>query len=277
MSTNSRLLQIYLIPSILLFLFVSGCAPDNAGWQYYKEIKLKNIHPSGMVVYKGRIWVTDSTSGLVALCDTAGRQLREFKDFDKPVHPAIFEDRLLVPEFSSGKVKLIDQKGNVTSFNLITSPQNISGAGAEAAKLCLADYSSNRIIVQQGNRAYSFGKKGKSPGELLNPADAALKDGILYAADAGNRRIQVFDLAGKSVKTIGKGEDIPRISSVTVDDNFVFVTAFNKSDVFVYNLDGKLEQVLEEKISNPTDTFSTGKYLYVSNYGNGSIIVFERK
>ncbi len=277
MSTKSRLLLLYIITPILIFPFMSGCSPDNAGWTFHKEIKLKNIHPSGIAVYMGRIWITDSTSDIVALYDTTGKQLKEFKDFDRPVHPAIFEDRLLVPEFSNGNVKLIDQKGNVKLFNLITSPGHASGAGAEAAKFCLADYGRNRIIVQQGDRAYSFGKKGSAHGELDHPTDVALRDGLLYAADAGNKRIQVFDLAGKSIKMIGEAEKISHLSSVFVDNNFVFAAAFNKGNVFIYNIDGKLEQVLSDNIEKPTGLYSTDKYLYVSNYANSTVVIFEKK
>lgn len=266
---------------ILLFitipLIISGCAPDEAGWSFYKEIKLEDIHPSGVAVNKNDIWITDSTANTVALYDTTGKLIKKYDSFNKPVHPVIFKGGLLVPEFSSGKAKVIDSKGKVKTLGMIIAPERISGAGIEGTKLCFSDYGNNRIIVQQGDRAYSFGKKGSARGELLQPADAALKDGIVYVADAGNKRVQVFDLAGKSVKTIASGENISSISSLFVDNNFVFVSAFGRNDVYVYDLEGKLRQILSQKIESPTGVFSTGKYLYVSNYGGGTITIFRKK
>ena len=76
---------------------------------------------------------------------------------------------------------------------------------------------------------------------------------------------------------IGEAEKISRLSSVFVDDNFIFAAAFNKGSVYIYNLEGKLEQVLSDNIEKPTGLFSTDKYLYVSNYANGTVVIFEKK
>jgi NHL repeat len=74
-------------------------------------------------------------------------------------------------------------------------------------------YINSRIgkIDKDGNWVASFGEPGSGPGQLRTPHSlAADKDGNLYVADRGNRRIQVFDGEGHLKRIITIDIDYPR-------------------------------------------------------------------
>jgi len=51
-----------------------------------------------------------------------------------------------------------------------------------------------------------FGKKGKGPGEFEYITSMKIIGSELYVADAGNRRVSVFDLTGKYLREFGKND-----------------------------------------------------------------------
>ena len=51
-----------------------------------------------------------------------------------------------------------------------------------------------------GDKVAEFGGKGQGPGDLINPTSVDILDGkFVIVNDLGNRRIGIFDLAGKSI------------------------------------------------------------------------------
>jgi len=54
---------------------------------------------------------------------------------------------------------------------------------------------------KDGNHINSWGKKGTAPGEFDVPHSIAIDaDGLVYVADRGNQRLQIFDADGKFIK-----------------------------------------------------------------------------
>ncbi|OGF47785.1 MAG: hypothetical protein A2452_09815 [Candidatus Firestonebacteria bacterium RIFOXYC2_FULL_39_67] len=58
------------------------------------------------------------------------------------------------------------------------------------------------VVYKDVNR--SFGKKGKAPGEFEYITSMKINGGRLFIADAGNRRVSVFDLNGKYLYEFGR-------------------------------------------------------------------------
>ena len=66
-------------------------------------------------------------------------------------------------------------------------------------RLAVLDVGRSRAVVfdRDGNYVRQIGRKGRGPGELLNPVDMAVgPDGKVYVLDSGNRRLSIFDSAG---------------------------------------------------------------------------------
>ncbi|MFA5006894.1 MAG: YIP1 family protein [Candidatus Izemoplasmatales bacterium] len=77
------------------------------------------------------------------------------------------------------------------------------------------------------------------PGTLLTPEDLFIKDGLVYVADGGHKRVAVFDADGTLVAEIGADVlDVP--TGVFVSDEFVYVADKGAALVFKFALDGTL-------------------------------------
>ena len=72
-----------------------------------------------------------------------------------------------------------------------------------------------QIFSKDGKYILSFGGIGNSEGQLKEPrgiavnitalptSEKAVEDGLIYVADWGNSRVQVFDMLGRFVRSIG--------------------------------------------------------------------------
>lgn len=62
-----------------------------------------------------------------------------------------------------------------------------------------------------------------APGALSSPSDLFLRDGLVYVADTGNKRIAVFDAEGTLVRTIGTGVLVQPTGVYVSPDGTVYV------------------------------------------------------
>ncbi len=90
-----------------------------------------------------------------------------------------------------------------------------------------------------------WGERGSNDGDLLYPNDIALYDEILYVADTGNQRIQVFWTNGTYIKSIGSSGLTPgkflTISSIDTDsDGNLYVADQGNKKIEKFTADGDL-------------------------------------
>lgn len=133
-----------------------------------------------------------------------------------------------------------------------------------------------------------WGAVGSNPGEFKDPTGVAIGDNLVFVADLGNGRIQVFDLEGKFVRQW----DIPsweRISSEFPDVAFdeqtktVYVTSPKTNEVLAFDENGSplkgFNSQGDEKMDNPSSlaVFETNKkrWLLVVNSGSARVSRFE--
>ena len=61
-----------------------------------------------------------------------------------------------------------------------------------------------KCLIWGGKRISKFGKQGNKDGEFNQPRYLSVnKEGLLMVCDAGNHRVQVFELSGKFVTKFG--------------------------------------------------------------------------
>lgn len=169
-----------------------------------------------------------------------GRLLWEFGrkgsapgELDSPAAVAVdAENRVYVTDTGNRRVQVFSRKGEVLRVirpegeDALERPFGIA-VDAEG-RIWVGDRAKHRItaFAADGTIDRILGKEGAAPGEFRDPAHLKIVDDLLYVADRGNRRIQVFRLddpdAEPRVIPVNR-HDGPW--SVDVDGNGRFVVA----------------------------------------------------
>lgn len=127
----------------------------------------------------------------------------------------------------------------------------------------------------------SVGEWGSKKGQFNDPRGIAVYNNQVYVCDRENHRIQVFDLDLNFKDSIGsngrgKGEfDAPKDIKIDTAGN-LYVAEWNNARVQVLDNSGKFIQVFgEEKLRYPTALHIIDKYIYISNIGGDTIVVYD--
>ena len=154
--------------------FVREIGKDSYGFMFAAQVR---VDPSD------NIWVVDQMTNMVMKFDPQGRVAmllgRKAEAVNVPARPAGGE-------------------GAGQPTDLFNRPTDV--AWDAAGDIFVADGLGNARIAKfdkEGKFAKSWGKKGAAPGEFANVRSIAVDArGNVYAADGGNKRIQVFDNDG---------------------------------------------------------------------------------
>lgn len=274
---NSASNAIILLSALLLF----SCNENKkkteevSEWQFVKTIPLGDIAPLGIVVQDNFLWLSDVDNNRVVKINLDGKIIESFDGFQRPMHIAIQEDKIYIPEYASDTVKIIEN-GTVSALTLKENTDAIAGIDVNVNIFAVADFYNHRIIFQQDDKVTIIGKEGHNDGELYYPTDVAIKNDLIYVADAYNNRVQVFDLKGNYVKMMGWNENIKVATGLKVTDNQVIVADFEGNRILVYDPNGKLFQTITGKFDKPTDIEVSGNKMYVVNYKGKSISIFVK-
>ncbi len=89
----------------------------------------------------------------------------------------------------------------------------------------------------------SWGKTGEDPGEFREPIGIAIEGSEVFVSEAGNNRIQVFDLEGNFLYMFGhegKGSgELGRPMLIDIKDNRIYVPEYLNDRVQVFSLTGE--------------------------------------
>lgn len=167
--------------------------------------------------YPARIAV--GLDGVVYLSDTLGNQVLGFRDgapvmtlsgLDNPLGIAIHGDRLYVGNHGRHNVEIFDVKkrevvgvlgkgeGEIEMPNAIaTGPDGV---------VYVVDSKADQVSVfhADGKRLFSIGESGSKPGQLRFPSAVAVDQDRIVVGDQGNHRLQIFDLEGKWLSSVGE-------------------------------------------------------------------------
>jgi DNA-binding beta-propeller fold protein YncE len=162
----------------------------------------------------GSVWVVAYGSNEILRLDVNGmvmeRKRGPLTGFDRPYDLVRSPggDRLYLSEYRGGRVSVLSASGDWLSYigsrglgeGKLLGPQNL--AVDEEGYLYVVDYGNRRVVKfdPEGNFILSFGKilrnqAGLFPG-FLSPTGIAVKDGLVYTADASARQIFIHDSNG---------------------------------------------------------------------------------
>jgi DNA-binding beta-propeller fold protein YncE len=200
---------------------------------------------------EGRVYVSDTGLGSVWIFDPVKRQVRSIGTSGSvtlatPSGLAIDDrGRLWVADARLNRIVAFDAGGTVVMT--IGQKDEFRAAGGVAfdpagKRLYIADARRHAIRVYDtasGTFLFEFGRRGSAPAELNFPTHLFIRHGRLYVSDTMNFRVQVFDLEGRHLASIGAmGANLgqfARPKGVAVDAAghvYVADAAFNNFQIF---------------------------------------------
>lgn len=118
-------------------------------------------------------------------------------------------------------------------------------------------------------------------GGLSKPMEVTVSGGQIYVTDTGNKRVQIFDREGNSVKQFGVAGSKPGQFDfpygIAVDGNgLIYVSDMNNANISVFDNTGRFIRVLVDKksLNKPGGIFLAGNKLYVTDIGAAKVKVF---
>ena len=168
--------------------------------------------PLGVAATSDRVYVVDGALHAVLVFATDGRELSRFGErgeeaggLNFPVAVAVEPDgSVLVVDSLNFRVARFAADGTFRSAlggepdgpGGLPRPKGVAAAGD--GRVFVSDAERDAVLVFQADGALDFvlGASGNGPADLAMPAGLSLANGLLYAADAMNRRVQVFELVG---------------------------------------------------------------------------------
>ena len=130
-------------------------------------------------------------------------------------------------------------------------------------------------------RLKCIGQKGIKEGEFHDPEGVTAHGDRIYVCDSNNHCIQVFDRDLSFIESIGSrghrnGEfNTPRDVQFDAAGN-MYVAEFGNKRVQVRDADGKFTREFGgEKLLGPSGLLIIDKYVYVSDYKESCIFVFD--
>ncbi|MBI4689744.1 MAG: 6-bladed beta-propeller [Nitrospirae bacterium] len=175
-------------------------------WSSRKGYKWTMESPSGIALYGDRVYITDSSLDKVLIFTKDGEFIDEFgssgsdpKQFDEPEGIFVYQGIIYV---------------------------------ADAGNHRLQTFSLDGIYLR------SIGVKGNAAGQMRRPTDVAVDHkGDIYVTDEDNKRVQVFDSAGRNYKNY---VDVSGPSSIAMDKDGFFVADAEDYKIKKFNFDRRL-------------------------------------
>ena len=88
-----------------------------------------------------------------------------------------------------------------------------------------------------GEFIMSVGVSGEGPGELKRPSGVAVdRQGVIYVADWGNERVQIFDAEGKFIRLLQGDADLSKWSVEWLESNLDQYRAREESTLMMNDL-----------------------------------------
>jgi len=264
------------ISTLLLLTIISSCQDNSELWIYQHTIDLGKTTPIGLTAVNNHLWIADGDNNQLVHINSDGKILFEEGGFDRPMHIASDGESIYIPEYGKDQITIFNNKEK-SSLKLRDSLDAPAGIHIVNEQIAIADFYNHRILFGKKDKWISLGKEGKKDGEFYYPTDVHIAHQKIYVADAYNNRVQIFDLNGKHLKSIGKEEKMNAATGIFVSENNIYITDFENDRVHIYNLEGQVVQTIAEGLEKPTDVLINEGQLYIANYKGKNLMTYTKK
>ncbi len=153
----------------------------------------------------GELFIIDGENYRILKINSFGEPELSFADYrwaegklEGPHQIAITSDDIVyVSDTTDRRIARYDYFGNYygqLGAEALSAPAGLAVDASD--NVWIADEGAHRIVVfdSTGRLLVSWDAEGPSPGAFRRPADIAVRDGLVYVLDAGNCRVQVFEI-----------------------------------------------------------------------------------
>ena len=171
--------------------------------------------PYGIAIKDGRIYVCDTVAGAVEVFDMVKKRADYFQPRGEarllmPINISIDADGTrYVADTGRSQVLVFDRLGNFVDAMGAKDEMKPCDVAVGDQRLYIADLKDHAVrVYEKASRKFLFGiprdPKAKE-GKLFSPTNLALdKKGRLLVSDTGAFSVQVYDLEGKFLRTLGQ-------------------------------------------------------------------------
>ena len=154
----------------------------------------------------------------------------------------------------------------------------------------VADYTTGFIkkFDKAFNHLLTFSEYGEKPGQNIKSEFMDIRDGKLYMPEAGNHRVDVFDLDGKFLFLFGgQGSEPGQMnnpeSAKFNSQGLLYVADLKNDRIQIFDKDGKFLKAFGTSGAEPGQfkapagiSFDKDDNVYVSEIGNNRVQVFDK-
>ena len=124
-----------------------------------------------------------------------------------------------------------------------------------------------------------FGRKGSGNGEFDFPIDVVAEKGELYVTDRGNRRIQVFSMEGRFIRSFTVKDPVTQRSYYprglcVGPDRLLYIACYSPNRIFAFTLVGECVASIAVEGGPAGIAADTDGFLYVCKESGAAIEVF---
>ncbi|MDX1686183.1 MAG: hypothetical protein R3275_13175 [Saprospiraceae bacterium] len=254
----------------IMTVLILSCGSNTLQWEYRERIITQDINPYGIAPHNGEIAISGPDQNLIMHISKEKIVYKEIKDYLEPRRLNYVDGILIIPESKTGRIVLRND-GESYYYPLTVKADAPMAAVHKASRIAIVDYNNHRIIYFDGEEDKSFGGHGINDGQLKYPTDIQLYENKWYVADNMNRRIQVFDMDGNHLMSIGEETGIEQASGLYVYKGGIILTDRKGAQVFWFDHDGNLLQIIDEGFETPSDALVIGNTLYVTDEQGGFV------
>lgn len=171
------------------------------------------VRPGAITVDRSKIYISDLWGHQVLVVDCDGNLIRKIGSpgskngqFKFPQSVVIdAKQRIWVADTGNNRIQVFDKEGKflfkISGKENRLNPSLLRGMVIDSLhRIFVSDAVNNRILVydSKGNSLFSFGELGTQKQQFMFPMNLWIaKDGRIYIADRGNRRVQVWGYKGR--------------------------------------------------------------------------------
>jgi len=244
-----------------------------------------------------RVFVADTGAHAVHIFDFGRLKYARWGESGDRLHNPVSlavdgHDNLYIVDQNDSTVLVYDAAGKFRRYvgklrggeSYFSSPAGIAVDRA-TGRIFISDQQAQMIFVmdKRGKPIRRLGNRGggSQSGEFKSPTQVVVAGHELYVLDAGNTRIQIFDLSGRFLRTVTLGYADQHTGLAVDDDANIYVgdPALNQIQIFgrdgqpLYRFDPS--SIKNENFGHPSAMWADGNHLYVVDSQSQRVGLFQ--